>query len=62
MTLNRMTRADEAYIEALRRIGNLADEHLDRPTADRIMLLIGGELARLGVTIASSHEPSGTVH
>ena len=41
------------YLRALQRIGNLADAHLDRPTADRIMLLIGAELARLGVTIAS---------
>ena len=49
------------YLRALRRIGNLADERLDRPTADRVMLLIGAELLRLGVTIAIGGG-NGTLH
>ena len=44
-------RSEGKYLEALKKIGRLADERLDRQTADRVMGLIATELTRLGVTI-----------
>ena len=50
-----------AYIRQLRQLGRLADELLDKETADRVMFAIGAELARLGVYVASE-SGTETVH
>ena len=57
-----MTRADEAYIEALRRIGKLADAWLDRPDADPLLMFIGAELERIGYVIPERHHSREAVH
>ena len=43
------------YVEALRRVARLADDYLDRHTANRVLTLIGMELERLGVIIDRTH-------
>ena len=44
-------RSEGQYLEALKRVGRLADDYLDRHTANRVLRLIGLELERLGVVI-----------
>ena len=52
----------QAYLEALKRIGRLADAKLDRADAERVLSFIAAELDRIGYVITESVDPSETIH